>query len=174
MTRFDRPSTTFYRSTNVTIALSCTLFIVTLKCGLEVTEGHWKWYHLTDRIRVPISVGAILYRLRNRASYCAVTFLCLSIYSHTNIECAANRDVCDAIRYLENYIKELIVETDYPSFDVNVIIQAMLQCVKHKGENIMTFRDNCFKSVMTGIVAPMHKTPWKDDYDDSLESYLRN
>jgi len=20
--------------------------IVTLKCGLEVTQGHWKWYHL--------------------------------------------------------------------------------------------------------------------------------
>jgi len=20
--------------------------IVTSKCGLEVTEGHWKWYHL--------------------------------------------------------------------------------------------------------------------------------
>jgi len=19
--------------------------IVTLKCGLEVTQGHWKWYH---------------------------------------------------------------------------------------------------------------------------------
>jgi len=20
--------------------------IVTFKCGLEITQGHWKWYHL--------------------------------------------------------------------------------------------------------------------------------
>ena len=29
---------------------------VTLKSGLEVTQGHWKWHHSIDRIRVPISV----------------------------------------------------------------------------------------------------------------------
>jgi len=27
---------------------------VTLKCGLEVTEGHWKWYHLKAWARFPI------------------------------------------------------------------------------------------------------------------------
>jgi len=25
-----------------------------LKCGLEVTEGHWKWYHLKAWVRFPI------------------------------------------------------------------------------------------------------------------------
>jgi len=28
--------------------------IVTLKCGLGVIEGYWKWHHSIDRIRVPI------------------------------------------------------------------------------------------------------------------------
>jgi len=28
--------------------------IVTLKCGLEVTEGHWKWYHLKAWVMFPI------------------------------------------------------------------------------------------------------------------------
>jgi len=27
---------------------------VTLKTGLEFVQGHWKWHHLIDRIRVPI------------------------------------------------------------------------------------------------------------------------
>jgi len=67
MARFDRPCMTFYCSAIVTIALSCTVFklfdvqylfyycyyhingeikiyniSVTLKSGLEVTQGHWK------------------------------------------------------------------------------------------------------------------------------------
>ena len=40
---FDRPHTTFYWSSIVNIALSCTifeLFGVTLKSELEVTQGH--------------------------------------------------------------------------------------------------------------------------------------
>ena len=46
---------------------------VTLKIGLGFVQGHWKWHHLIDRIRVPISVpsnhGAISYRLRDIATY---------------------------------------------------------------------------------------------------------
>jgi len=47
MAPFDRPYATFYWSAIVNIALSCTIFylfalnnIVTLKSGLEVTQGH--------------------------------------------------------------------------------------------------------------------------------------
>ena len=29
---------------------------VTLKTGLGFVQGHWKWHHLIDRIRFPISV----------------------------------------------------------------------------------------------------------------------
>jgi len=25
-----------------------------MKCGLEVTQGHWKWYHLKALVRFPI------------------------------------------------------------------------------------------------------------------------
>jgi len=28
--------------------------IVTLKCGLEVTQGHWKWYQFKAWLRFPI------------------------------------------------------------------------------------------------------------------------
>ena len=42
---------------------------VTLKTRLGFVQGHWKWHHLIDRIRVPIRLhsnyGDILYRLRD-------------------------------------------------------------------------------------------------------------
>jgi len=30
--------------------------LVTVKTGLGFVQGHWKWHHLIDRIRAPISV----------------------------------------------------------------------------------------------------------------------
>jgi trimethylamine monooxygenase len=77
------------------------------------------------------------------------------------------------IRYQGAYTQELIDETDYPSFDIEGANEAFFQWKKHKKQNIMTFRDNGYKSVMTGTMAPAHHTPWKDALDDSLESYLQ-
>jgi len=57
----DRLHTILYWSAIVTKALSCIIFelfdvqnIMTLKSRLGIIQGHWKWHHLTDRIRVPI------------------------------------------------------------------------------------------------------------------------
>jgi trimethylamine monooxygenase len=86
----------------------------------------------------------------------------------------AGEDDYDAIRYQGDYVKELIAETDYPSFDVDGANEAFFQWKKHKKQDIMTFRNNSYRSVMTGTVAPAHHTPWKDALDDSLESYLKN
>ena len=50
MAPFDRPHATFYWSAIVNIALSSTIFdltlnnIVTLKSGLEVTRGHYAYF----------------------------------------------------------------------------------------------------------------------------------
>ena len=86
----------------------------------------------------------------------------------------ANEDDYACIRYQGDYVKELIAETDYPSFDVDGANEAFFQWKKHKKQNIMTFRDNSYKSVMTGTMAPLHHTPWKDALDDTIESYLQN
>lgn len=83
-------------------------------------------------------------------------------------------DDYDAIWYQGNYVKELIDETDYPSFDVEGACQAFKAWKGHKKEDIMTFRNNSYTSVMTGTKAPAHHTPWKDALDDSLEVYLQN
>jgi trimethylamine monooxygenase len=79
-----------------------------------------------------------------------------------------------AIAYQGQYVQDLIALTDYPDFDVDGANQAFFQWKKHKKENIMTFRDNSYRSVMTGSMAPKHHTPWKDALDDSMESYLQN
>ncbi|MEF2549486.1 NAD(P)/FAD-dependent oxidoreductase [Aurantimonas sp. E1-2-R+4] len=86
----------------------------------------------------------------------------------------AGEDDYAAIRYQGDYVKELVAETDYPSFDVDGANEAFFQWKKHKKKDIMGFRDNSYKSVITGSMAPAHHTLWKDELDDSLESYLRN
>lgn len=86
----------------------------------------------------------------------------------------AGVDAHDAIHYQGEYVKELIAETDYPSFDVDGACEAFFEWKEHKKQDIMKFRDNAYKSVITGTMAPMHHTPWKDALDDSMESYLRN
>jgi trimethylamine monooxygenase len=71
-------------------------------------------------------------------------------------------------------VQELIDLTDYPSFDIPGSNAAFYEWKKHKVKNIMAFRDNAYRSVMTGTMAPLHHTPWKDALEDSMESYLRN
>ena len=78
-----------------------------------------------------------------------------------------------AIAYQGAYVQELIDLTDYPSFDIPGSNAAFYAWKKHKVKNIMTFRDNAYASVMTGTMAPLHHTPWKDALEDSMESYLR-
>ncbi len=77
------------------------------------------------------------------------------------------------IAYQGDYTRELIDETDYPSFDVEAANQAFYEWKKHKKNNIMEFRDHGYVSPMSGTKAPAHHTNWKDALDDSLEDYLK-
>lgn len=86
----------------------------------------------------------------------------------------AGQDDYDAIDYQGAYVEELIAETDYPGFDVEGACDAFKAWKKHKKQDIMAFRDNCYRSVMTGSMAPVHHTPWVDALDDSLAVYLQN
>jgi len=73
-----------------------------------------------------------------------------------------------------DYVQALIDQTDYPSFDVEGVNKTFMEWEHHKHENIMSFRDNCYKSLMTGNMQPVHHTPWMEAMDDSKESYLKN
>jgi len=61
MAPFDRSYTTFYWSAIVSIALCCTIFkviwrwiIVTLKSGLDITQGHSNLYYSKAWVRFTI------------------------------------------------------------------------------------------------------------------------
>ncbi|MCO8041974.1 NAD(P)/FAD-dependent oxidoreductase [Acinetobacter bohemicus] len=77
-------------------------------------------------------------------------------------------------KFQGDYIKQLIAQTDYPSFDIDAVHNIFMQWKKHKKENIMGFRDKVYRSVMTGKMAQPHHTPWLYALDDSLESYLED
>ena len=78
----------------------------------------------------------------------------------------------DLIWFQGDYVQELIDQTDYPSFDVEGVNQTFMQWEEHKHDDIMGFRNNGYKSLMTGTMAPKHHTPWLEALDDSMESYL--
>jgi trimethylamine monooxygenase len=77
-----------------------------------------------------------------------------------------------AIEFQSQYAAGLADLTDYPQLNIKGMNEAFFQWKKHKKENIMGFRDNCYRSAITGTMSPLHHTPWKDALDDSLETYL--
>ena len=91
---------------------------------------------------------------------------------HWRAEEDAIADDYESIRYQGDYTLRLMAMTDYPEFDIEGANQAFFEWKKHKKQGIMTFRDNGYKSALTGTMAPAHHTPWKDALDDSLETYL--
>ena len=72
-----------------------------------------------------------------------------------------------------DYVRELIDETDYPDFDVEGVNKTFMEWEHHKHENIMGFRNNAYRSLMTGNMQPKHHTTWLQEMDDSMKTYLR-
>jgi trimethylamine monooxygenase len=82
-------------------------------------------------------------------------------------------DAEQMIWFQGDYVKELIDMTDYPSFDVEGVNKTFMEWEHHKEADIMGFRDNAYRSLMTGNMAPVHHTPWMKAMDDSMKSYLK-
>ena len=79
----------------------------------------------------------------------------------------------EKIWFQGDYVKELIDETDYPSFDIEGVNNTFMEWEHHKHEDIMGFRNNSYKSLITGKMSPKHHTPWIDELDDSKKAYLK-
>ena len=73
-----------------------------------------------------------------------------------------------------DYVQELISETDYPNFDVAGVNRTFVEWEHHKHEDIMGFRNNAYRSLMTGNMQAVHHTPWLEALDDSMDSYLKS
>ena len=82
-------------------------------------------------------------------------------------------DAEQMIWFQGDYVKDLLGATDYPSFDVEAVNKTFMEWEHHKMENIMGFRNNAYRSLMTGTMSPKHHTPWLEEMDDSMEAYLK-
>lgn len=83
------------------------------------------------------------------------------------------KDAAAMFKFQGDYIMQLIEATDYPTFNIEGVRQTFLEWKKHKKENIMTFRDHTYRSLITGTMAEPHHTTWLEALDDSLEAYLQ-
>ncbi|MDA7989521.1 MAG: NAD(P)/FAD-dependent oxidoreductase [Gammaproteobacteria bacterium] len=71
-------------------------------------------------------------------------------------------------------VRELLSETDYPDYDVEGVNKTFMEWERHKHEDIMGYRNNAYRSLVTGNMQPVHHTPWLEAMDDSMESYLKS
>ena len=78
----------------------------------------------------------------------------------------------DEVYFQSDYVRDLNEQTDYPMFDLDEVNKIFVSWMNDKREDIMGYRDRCYRSVMTGTVAANHHTPWMKELDDSLERYL--
>ncbi len=71
-----------------------------------------------------------------------------------------------------DYVQKLLDQSDYPNFDVQGINNTFMDWEHHKHDDIMGYRDNGHRSLMTRNMQPVHNKVWLEAMDDSLESYL--
>lgn len=78
----------------------------------------------------------------------------------------------EEVDFQSAYIKDLISLTDYPDFNVDKVAEMFKEWLKDKEEDILTYRDKTYRSVVTGTMAAEHHTEWMEELDDSKERYL--
>lgn len=80
----------------------------------------------------------------------------------------------DEIWFEKDYLEQLIEMTDYPPLNMEGCIKSFFQFEDHKRQNIMSYRDIGYRSLITGTMSPVHHTKWEEAMDDSMEEYLKN
>jgi len=86
-----------------------------------------------------------------------------------NKEC---KDYHDMIDFQTEYVQELARDcgSDYPyALDVAEMFHTW---IGHKGEDILTYRDQSFASKYTGVQSPVHHTNFMYALDDSMETFM--
>lgn len=79
----------------------------------------------------------------------------------------------EEIDFQADYLRDLMKDTDYPDFDLNLTREHFKTWEHHKEESITGYRDRAFSSPCTGTMAPVHHTAWWREPDDSLATFLR-
>jgi len=86
-------------------------------------------------------------------------------------ECAGPLDEID---FQANYVVDLNKDVDYPGYDVDLTRAHFKDWEHDKTASITGYRDRSFSSPCTGTIAPVHHTPWWQELDDSMATFLGN
>lgn len=78
----------------------------------------------------------------------------------------------DHVDFQTEYIRDLIERTDYPTFNIDQVAVMFKSWIQDKEDNVLTYRDKIYTSVMDQCKAEKHHTPWMKELDDSIERYL--
>lgn len=81
-------------------------------------------------------------------------------------------DSDDAIDFQGAYTRDLISMTDYPDFAVEEQAELFKLWLRHKQEDIMGYRNQSYRSTITGTLAPPLPDHWMELLDDSLETFM--
>lgn len=79
----------------------------------------------------------------------------------------------DDVDFQTDYIRDLMSYSDYPDFNIDRVAEMFKSWLQDKEQNILTYRDKVYTSVMDKTKAAKHHTPWLEELDDSLEKYLQ-
>ena len=81
-------------------------------------------------------------------------------------------DPFEEIIFQTDYTKDLVAATDYPDFDLDMVVELFNEWEHDKEHSITGYRNKAFKSPCTGTMAPVHHTPWAEAMDDSMKTFL--
>jgi trimethylamine monooxygenase len=84
----------------------------------------------------------------------------------------ALKDAFEKIDFQADYVRDLVKDTDYPKFDIDMTVEEFREWEHDKEHSIVGYRNKAFKSPCTGTMAPVHHTPWLDALDDSMKAFL--
>ena len=85
---------------------------------------------------------------------------------------AALAGPADDIDFQFDHVRSLCEQVDYATFDLELTRQQFHQWEHDKVESITTYRNKSFSSPCTGTASPVHHTPWWDEFDDSMATFL--
>jgi trimethylamine monooxygenase len=78
----------------------------------------------------------------------------------------------EMIDFQTDYMKDLVKDIDYPTFDLDMAARLFKEWEHHKEESILGYRNHAFASPKTGTMAPVHHTEWFKAMDDSMNAFL--
>ena len=84
----------------------------------------------------------------------------------------ALEDAYQMIDFQADYVRELAKATDYPAWDIDLTVEEFKQWKKDKETSIVGYRDQAFRSPVTGAMSPGPAKPWIEAMDDSMDTFL--